>query len=1133
MCNKLITVMKKTFYYIAAALGIMLGVFAFNGCTDYEADINSLNERLDALETGKIADVESQLASLQSTLASVQSAVDALEALGLENLQGQIDGLQGQIDNLNGLGLEDMKNQLEDLQNSIDDLQQTVDGIDLSKYATLDYVNGTFATKEAVEDINTALGALEARVEALEGLVARVNAIEGLYDVDTVKISEILDKIQKAQDDASSALGEIKSLKEALGVYATVAGALQDSLDSKLSIEDFNAKFNEALEEALANDGEITSQISSAIQEAVDAINALFASRLTSISLIPTAYLDGVPAIKFNSYEYYPKTIRATDEVVTASKDVVNIAAAAVDVNYHISPSNITKNDILTPRYIIQEAEVITRSASDIDLNVIDYAIEDDVLTATVRRAAGISLNHENGDYIYTASLKVPIAKQHLVEGETEANVYSEYSALYEDVVTPYIAAVIDESQKQNYYDCPENVNHFYGKYADAADENSAIAATCAYNEPLDLLAMVTGCEGNPDNSSAVHKEITKATLRANGLAFRFAVPSAKFELGENKTNQQDFAYVEGNSLMSTYINAPAGAEPNQASIDKTPVVRVELQDTVNSKIVDVRYFKIKWTPVPFVPEDEDLGLVYTFTDVLGCEEFDADITWDIFVEKVLSKVNGGKGLSYNEFIKIYKSNNAEVRVDYPIALGHDNTMTVTWDDLNAYDEHAAAFHWNILPSEYGSLIDGRNAEDIKAGDLLKTFVATIILPSNDDYNGTIKFKVAVDVLAPQMPSLVGLVTSDWVIDGELARIRPVQYGSASAVDYVTYNYDLTALFRTNNQGVAMNNAMPVAGNADFSCRAWSFQFAADQMTSYIPGFNWPSRSRYLYADEDMENGLGYELYNPYGTRATYMTYNDNAGTEDNAVENWHQDAHEDIALSLTGTQWSEVGAGHYRGTDAAIALLESIDTPADQFKNRVSINVWGRINPWNHVIVKTFDVVYIKPLYVVEKENNNQYFEDGVEGGRYINVEDLFDAHDSWNYPVNIYNVPGATGEVADANARRTYYDVQNPEFDLANARIGMELKNNNYEPIDGIVGESEISRLPLLSATDANASVSKEDRDGDGVEELTFTSERGWNLEKVVYIYIEVSIDHKWGTESMWVVIPVYPHGEAPQAM
>ena len=61
MCNKPNAVMKKHFFNVIAALALVCGVFAFSGCTDFEKDINDLNERLEALETGKIADLEDQL----------------------------------------------------------------------------------------------------------------------------------------------------------------------------------------------------------------------------------------------------------------------------------------------------------------------------------------------------------------------------------------------------------------------------------------------------------------------------------------------------------------------------------------------------------------------------------------------------------------------------------------------------------------------------------------------------------------------------------------------------------------------------------------------------------------------------------------------------------------------------------------------------------------------------------------------------------------------------------------------------------------------------------------------------------------------------------------------------------------
>ena len=51
--------MKKHFFNVIAALSLVCGVFAFSGCTDFENDINEINDRLDKLETGSIASLES------------------------------------------------------------------------------------------------------------------------------------------------------------------------------------------------------------------------------------------------------------------------------------------------------------------------------------------------------------------------------------------------------------------------------------------------------------------------------------------------------------------------------------------------------------------------------------------------------------------------------------------------------------------------------------------------------------------------------------------------------------------------------------------------------------------------------------------------------------------------------------------------------------------------------------------------------------------------------------------------------------------------------------------------------------------------------------------------------------------
>ena len=75
MCNKQITVMKK-FFRMVTALSLVAGVLAFTGCTDYEDDINALDERLTAVE---------------STVSELQSAIDG--GAVITNVESTADGI--------------------------------------------------------------------------------------------------------------------------------------------------------------------------------------------------------------------------------------------------------------------------------------------------------------------------------------------------------------------------------------------------------------------------------------------------------------------------------------------------------------------------------------------------------------------------------------------------------------------------------------------------------------------------------------------------------------------------------------------------------------------------------------------------------------------------------------------------------------------------------------------------------------------------------------------------------------------------------------------------------------------------------------------------------------------------------
>ena len=75
MCNKQIVVMKK-FFRMVMALSLVGGAFAFTGCTDYEDDINKLDDRLTTLE-GTVKSLQDQIAA-GGVITNVETTADGV-----------------------------------------------------------------------------------------------------------------------------------------------------------------------------------------------------------------------------------------------------------------------------------------------------------------------------------------------------------------------------------------------------------------------------------------------------------------------------------------------------------------------------------------------------------------------------------------------------------------------------------------------------------------------------------------------------------------------------------------------------------------------------------------------------------------------------------------------------------------------------------------------------------------------------------------------------------------------------------------------------------------------------------------------------------------------------------------------
>ncbi len=391
----------KRFFRMVSMLAVAGLTFAYTSCTDYSGDIEKNEEAIDAI-SGKLSTVEQQVSSLNSQVAALQSAQTATEATvaalqkSLTELQTKHDAdiaqlkkdyaaadaalkseIQSKIDALTKTHEADVKNinaAIDALKKDAEALAKRVKAIEdvIPTLATKEYVDATFATKEQMAAAMTEIGKLQAALETAQKNITALQTKMAQAESDITDLKAAVkaaqaaaDKAQNAADaaqaDATKALGEIKALKEALGVYAE-AGKLEATIEAlqamdstlnadKFNTADFQKTFDAALENVLgiyaekgaleakiaaldAKDDELQKQLTALdkkvdaavaeLDKAIDALDAkveayyaevttkidailgIIENRLTSIAFVPEYYYDGVPAIMFKTIAYDP-----------------------------------------------------------------------------------------------------------------------------------------------------------------------------------------------------------------------------------------------------------------------------------------------------------------------------------------------------------------------------------------------------------------------------------------------------------------------------------------------------------------------------------------------------------------------------------------------------------------------------------------------------------------------------------------------------------------------------------------------------------------------------------------------------------------------------------------------------------
>lgn len=1032
--------MKKTFLKVSLIGLLAVSMpFSFTSCKDYDDDISSLNQKTDGLS--------SQLTALQSALSDAQAA-SAAAAKAAEDAAAAAKAAQATGDAAAKAAAEAKQEaeaaakaaadaKAEAIEAAVAQVQQLLKG-----YASADELSKLAGT---IEGIQKGLSTLEDDLKALDADV----------DENTRAITAINTQISALQKFEEATGKDLASIKSELA-------DLKSQLDSKMSKDDVDALLRTAKED-------ITKQINSAVADAISTLKDVLSNRLTSVTLVPDLYIDGIETIEFVSLKYTPKKQGATG-LVSAGSDVI-VSSEENPAHYRLNPITTGLDDIDADNIEFVAYTATSRGAVASPISYVKGSAEIEktgvgkgIMTVRAKKNVTTSLNLSNGQ-IYTVALKVPIASNLCDDPSVPEYVYSEYSRLSENTLTPEIAELDGK------YNCTKTAHKHYSDSITIWGANVAsselVTKEVLYNTTLDLLPLVTGCKKEDA------AEITKEDLAKYGLEFRFAIPTAPYTTGaENGTDQQKFIAING-SVVSSKL--PNGSTNNKAAVDKQPIIRVTLYDKVNNNIVDQRYLKIKWIDKKVEPVD--LG-TKEFVTTLGCENTKVQLTWEDFIN-IYGEVKGEKlDMSKDQFSKVYLSTAPTIKVNYDIV---DGPGMYSDPDVSA---DAAVLYWEMTPAEIGTIVKYNTGVTPHTWELTNNvFTGTIIFtPNNNDYPVlTLTLKQTIKV--GTTPSINGFYGNYWTTPYSVYSVYPVQYGTPANQELA----NSTCEFHNN-----LMNAFTFSSNGfivkDLSnCGTWDMQFCKDNnLAGYAPNYKGDE------PDLDTANNIG--------------GYNLMKGTNEAAQLVWDE-GH---------TAW----CGNSEHNEAYIDLRKN-DVGKALLNNKTHIGVWATINAFNMIPVYDFDVKFVEPLNIQTAVIEDS-FDDGVVSGSRIDWTKCFKMYDCFGYTVAKVTTDIVTEKAKYAADLYAYYEVSEPEWNTEGIKFGMKVVNGNV-----VVDENSKMSKAELSKLTTGGSIPSLVVDGD---ELVFYSNMGSQVAEPFFIWIPVTVEYGWGSVTTEVKVKVNPMDNNP---
>ena len=804
---------------------------------------------------------------------------------------------------------------------------------------------------------------------------------------------------------------------------------------------------------------------------------------LKALVFSPEYYYQGIEAFEMATYKFKPKTVKAVDPDGNYKTDAPTTAstffnyAPDMTASYFLNPANAKVEDKAELfSFISADKKYVTRGTEPKR----DFRVE----KVDLSKSGMVTVHTKyNGDAVKTIAADNQVTVLALQYKGVNGTVTSDFAA---------VRATAYTDLQLNLASVPHDCNHLYATAAEAI--NHAAQANLKYNDDkgIDLRELINTDRVYEGGACLGWDKNAKEDL-VKQAGFKYSFELVGYHKGTNETSQSAHAAIAadgytmraqmpdgGNQQPYGYSAEKANNLQNPATMNREPLVRVILTDTVNNKIASVGYLKFKITDKDTQDQQQVFPMATVTTPyTIDCDDNNVmkqDLKWFDIEEQIIAQLS----LSKTQFETTYDYEGAALDLDQfdkaelnTTALLPANKIGVvkhTTQDVNGTETEVLKWAVNNQQA-YAAFKAGKTTLTTYIRFTKKTDATSVAKP--DYVNSADKY---VYVKFTWTPSEINLTPSTAFDNG--SKIVSYWYG-ANKLDansgFAEIHGNVEAVGSTDN---LKNGALSDAADDEFvfniSNTLKGNKLAVNEMAAPYDGLN----SKLV---------LTYEFVTGHGL------YANAAG---NAIFT------DPLRANLVATLNKTTGVVSMKGCSKAAKELLNAYAPKNGEVNTLDKVLTARVKVVATmcgdidvpVENKEFDVKFIRPISITDATAK---FVDGVTTTAKLNLTFV-----DWRG----YNFTGTRVPVANYF---TYYGVKSIALDIPNAKTNL---NNNWN--DKLSDLTNKIKLDFAAPTPAQIAAA---------DFGTITYSNNGSTVGTFQVKIPATVTYDWGELKTEVVVTI----------